>query len=758
MHLFSTVVGVLSLAASTCAQAQSPPLILESPKLRIPRVSQAPRLEDFLAGISREAETRVSDFRQSTPGDGTPASQQTTAYLSYDDKNLYVVFVCKDDPDKIRGRLSKREDIDSDDNVGIDLDTFHDHQRYYMFLVNPRGVQMDAIVTEGQGTDVSFDTLWYSDTRLTEDGYVAWIAIPFKSLRFPNTPSQNWGVALGRMIKRNSELSFWPYITERLESSVQQFAELEGLENISPGRNLQFIPYFVSSRSRFLDPLSPGRSEFRTDTEARPGLDGKVVLRDALTFDFALSPDFSQVESDEPQVTVNQRFEVFFPEKRPFFIENAGYFQTPVNLFFSRRIVDPQYGARMTGKLGRWGLGVLAMDDRAEGKQLPYDDPLRGRRAGVGVIRVQREFVNQSTVGVLVTSRNFASSSNRVFSLDTRLKLNPNWVFSGQAVWSETRQLDSTHASGSAYWAELSQTGRHTLYAARYADYSPDFESRLGFIPRVDVRKMEHYFRYYWKSDTGRVLQFGPDITTSLNWNRQGQLQDWVVDMNFGADLHGPSGLGCRHVNAYELFSGIGFRHHYTDCGVDTRRLQWLELNADYGWGTAINYFPVPGLSPFLANGNSVKFTATLRPTRSISLVQTYLYTRLATRTPIATFDKGASIFNDQLFRSKLNVQFTRALSLRAIVDYHAVLPNPLLVSIANACATCLGYLSTKRLTGDVLFTYLLHPGTAVYVGYTEQRENPFDLFRPPQMPPSGPPTVATGRLVFVKVSYLLRY
>lgn len=729
----------------------------ESPSVRIPRVQRPPRLEDFLAGTPREAEARVSGFRQYEPGDGTPASRETAAYLSYDDKNLYVVFVCSDDPKQVRARLTRREDIANDDKVVIHLDTFYDRRHAYSFFANPLGVQSDSLWTEGQGSDSSFDTVWDSEGRLTADGFVVLMSIPFRSLRFPRTAAQIWGIALGRNIPRNNEMSNWPYITQRIETYAGQFATLEGLERISPGRNTQFIPYFVGSQSRYLDPLSPTRAQFASDTETRPGLDAKLVLRDALALDIALNPDFSQVESDEPQVTVNQRFEVFFPEKRPFFIENASYFQTPINLFFSRRIAEPQLGARLTGKVGSWNLGVLSMDDRSQGHSLPYDDPLRDERAGVAVVRVQRQFANQSTAGVFVSSRDFASSSNRVVSFDTRIRLNSNWLFTGQAMRSYSRNLDGTHAFGPAYWAELSQSGRHASYAARYLDYSPDFRAELGFIPRVDVRKMEHYFRYYWKPERGPVLLFGPDLTTSVNWNRLGQVQDWVVDLSFGANFRGPTGVGCRHVNAFELFQGIGFRRHNTDCGVNTQWLKWLELSPDYGWGTGVNYFPQAGSIPSLLNSNTASMTFTLRPTPRVSFVQTYFYTRLSTRAPLAGSPRGTVVLTNHILRAKFNYQFTRAFSVRVIADYNAVLPNPLLVALDRACISCSGYTSTKRLSGDILFTYLVHPGTAIYVGYTERRENPIDFTVPPALPPGGP-SAATGRQFFLKLSYQFRY
>jgi hypothetical protein len=203
-------------------------------------------------------------------------------------------------------------------------------------------------------------------------------------------------------------------VTRRLLPSwTGQFGHLTGLENISPGRNIRFIPYGMFSGNRFRDPAATDLT-YLTENDARAGVDAKMILRDAVTLDMTVKPDFSQVESDSPQVTVNQRYEVFFPEKRPFFIENADYFQTPESLFFSRRIVDPQVGVRITGKLGRWGVGALVADDQAEGKMQLEEDPLYGDRAGIGVFRIYRELGKESRVGILATSRDFGPSSNRV--------------------------------------------------------------------------------------------------------------------------------------------------------------------------------------------------------------------------------------------------------------------------------------------------------------------------------------------------------
>jgi len=740
--------------------------------VRIPRVTRSPKLEDFLNGTPREAEAALTGFRQFKPGDGDPTSQPTTAYLSYDDKNLYVVFVCKDDPAKVRAHLAKREDIGDDEQVAVYLDTFRDHHRAYVFATNPLGIQLDGIFTEGQGYDFSFDTLWYSEGRLLPDGYLVWIAIPFKSLRFSGEPVQSWGIALNRVIVRKNEVAFWPYLTERVEGLSQQFAIAEGLEHVSPGRNIQFIPYGLFARARFLDTVDPSNPLFRVENDFRAGLDAKLVARDALTFDFTVNPDFSQVESDEPQVTINQRFEVFFPEKRPFFIENAGFFQTPITLFFSRRVADPQFGARMTGKVGRWALGALVIDDRAPGKNRLSSDPLNGDRAGIGVVRVQREFGEQSRIAFFVANRDFASSSNRVFSLDTRIKLSPNLVLEGQAMRSYTRQLRDEQQcqkagqrlSGPAYFTELLYNGRHLNYAARYSDRSPDFCSELGFVPRVNIRDMEYFFGYFWRPEQRPLVSYGPSVFTLVNWNRAGQVQDWIVDTKFDANFTGQTAVEVRRIEAFELFQNIGFRKHSSIFTFSTAWLNWLSTSISYQQGTSENFFPAAGLLPFLGNSANATFGLTFRPSPRIRFDQTYIYTRLGTRagsTPVG-LPSGISIFTNHILRSKLNYQFNRELSLRAIFDYNATLGNPDLLDIQTNLGGVPGgpTVPTKRFTADLLLTYLLHPGTALYVGYTDRQENLVidSSTSPPMLRRISSPSTPTGRQFFIKMSYLFRF
>jgi Domain of unknown function (DUF5916) len=784
-NCFLGILVVCAAAARASAQATPapPPNGAKIPLSKIPRVHRAPKLQDFLEDHPREAELEVTDFRQNTPGDGTPATERTTAYLSYDDKNLYAVFLCHDEPGQVRAHLSRREDSDQDDGVGVLLDTFLDLHRAYYFYSNPLGVQSDAIYTEGQGYDFSFDTLWDNSGRVLNDGYIVFFSIPFKSLRFSHGSEQTWGIALYRTILRKSENDYWPYVTQRVEGLTQQFAPVGGIESVSPGRNVQFIPYGILASDHFLNqpfPANPANPTpppaFKDEFEHRAGLDAKFVLKDSLTFDVTLNPDFSQVESDDPQVTVNQRFAVFFPEKRPFFIENAGFFVTPIDLFFSRQIADPQFGSRMTGKLGKWTLGALVIDDRQPGQGFtsgPYNT-----RAVDGVVRVTREFGKQSYIGGFFSSRDFADTSNRVASLDARLKFSKNWVVDFQGVHSWTRQdLNAgqnclSFASrnpaigsqqGNALWADASYTGRHVSFSANYNDFSPNFCTELGFVNRIDIRQNNVFGGYFWRPDKSKIVDFGPSVSETVDWNHNNILQDWSAAVGFQVDLTKQTTFNISRGEAYELFDDIGFRKHSTSVLAATQPYKWISFTARYTQGIGENFFPARGLLPFLANTRRVNFGLTLRPSARFRFDETLIYYRLGTRPGWVTppFSPGQSVFNNYLNRAKLNYQFTKELSLRLILDYNATIANTSLVDLQTNLGSFDGgpIAPTKQFTTDILFTYLLHPGTAVYLGYNNGYN---DLMLHPGAPPfvtaQGAPNNSTSRLFFIKLSYLFRF
>ncbi|HWR16818.1 MAG TPA: DUF5916 domain-containing protein [Terriglobales bacterium] len=719
---------------------------MPAPTLVIPHVTHAPTLDDYATGRPREREVEITELRQWTPGDGDPASQPTKVYLSYDDKKLFVAFVAKDDLSKVRAHKTRRDDIGDDDYVCVNTDTFHDHRRDYFFCSNPLGIQMDGITT-GNEDDLSFDTVWSSDARLVEDGFVVLITIPFRSLRFPGVEQQRWGISLGRAIIRNNETVFWPYITQRIPTFQTQFGHVEGIERVSPGRNFQINPYALFSASRILD-TPPTGPTFRTGTDSRIGVDLKAVVRDAFTLDAAINPDFSQVESDEPQVAVNRRYEVYFPEKRPLFLENAAFFATPEQLFFSRRIIDPEVGARFTGKYGRWALGFLGADDRAPGQLLDRLDRNFGRHALNAVARVSREFASDSHFGMFLSTSQFPVSSNTVAAVDARLKLTSNWYFDGQVARSSTSN-SGLQTNGYDYVAKLNHDNRHGWSHTSFFDRSPRFQAQLGFIPRVDVRQIQQSFGYSWRPERKVFLSYGPRLNALVNWDHAGHLQDWEVAPEFSVELPGQTLLGATHAEAFERYQEVGFRKRLTSFYASTQTTRWLALSSAFSYGTGINYYPAAGLSACSAKSSDGALRLTVRPSAQLKLEQTYLYTRLA-ETPYTTHVPGSPaqvVFSNHIVRSKANYQLSREMSFRLILDYNATLPNSNLVSLERS----------KRFGGDFLFTYLAHPGTAIYVGYTDIYENLLISAAQPQITRRAFPGTGVERQFFLKLSYLFR-
>lgn len=740
------------------------------PSINIPRLSAAPVLEDFLAmrpqGPVAEKMVKITGFIQREPHDDAAPTQQTDAYLGYDQKNFYAVFVCYDDPKLVRARPNRREDIFDDDTVGLMLDTFRDRKRAYEFVVTPLGSQWDAIWTElaydetNGNFDESWDGLWYSKGKVTEEGYVVLMAIPFRSLRFPPQASQTWGLILVRDIVRNNEKDFWPRVTMRKEGRLAQAATAHGLENISPGRNIQLIPYGLLNSFHSLDTRDPNFATYQNrGIGGTFGLDAKVILKDSLVLDATANPDFSQVESDDAQVTVNQRFEVFFPEKRPFFLENADYFRTPINLFFSRRIANPSGGVRLTGRAGPYSLGVLSTDDRAPGLTVAPSDPLFKTRSFFNVARVNRDIFKESTIGAIYTDWEYpaADSFNRVGGIDSRLKFSPNWSSTAQAVVSSTRDETGSYSAGPAYVADLSFTGKHLTHDVGYVDVSPGFVTQTGFVNRVDIRSLEDNWQYMFRPTSGLVTAWGPLFKSEWTWDHTGLRLDTNYYPELDVFFRGKTRLFVIPYNTLRerlrpkdypgvLFQNQDYHEHNSGINILTTPMRQFTIGAQYFIGDSVNFFPAtsgtpPCDKPCLARWNFGQVAFTLHPVSALKIDNVYFFTRLRSR------ESEAAIFNNHVVRTKWNWQFNKELSLRVILEYNATLANPAFTSVPTS----------KNFNADILVTYLLHPGTAVYLGYNSNLQNVGVDPITHTLQPSARLT-NDGRLLFVKVSYLLRF
>ena len=729
-----------------------------SEPVQIPRLSRSPTFEDFLdmrppPDLAGEM-TMVTGFVQRQPSDGQPASERTEVYLGYDDLNLYAVFVCFDsEPDRIRARLNPRGDSGNDDWIVIVLDTFRDRRNAYMFGTTPLGVEWDALFTEGQGADANYDTLYDSRAGLTETGYVVWLAMPFKSLRFPAESQQTWGIQFGRSIPRLNEQSFWPSYSTRIEGRLNQAAPATGLEDVSPGRNIQLLPFTGFRSFRAIDRRDPARPAFRTEpARVDAGLDAKLVFRDSLVTDVTVNPDFSQVESDEPQVTANERFEVLFPEKRPFFLENAGFFQTPINLVFTRRIADPQFGARLTGKLGRYSIGALVADDQSPGKRVPDTDPRAGRRARFSIVRVNRDIFDQSTVGAIVTERAFDGAFNRVAGADARIKLDDNWVTQFQAVTSTTRFADGSRRSGPAYEVLLNRAGRQFNFDLAYSDRGAGFLTQTGFNPRNDIRGLTANVEYAFRPEGDRFIAMTPALTVTRVMARDGTRLEEAVAPQVTWEFSGQT-----FVNVFLLPERVrlrpseaavtdprDFRRNVFGAAIESAVVASVEFAVRHERGGQINYNPAAGREASLEDWSTTDVNVVLRPGRHLSIANRYLFTRLGHR------GTGTTIFNDHIVRTRWNWQFTPELSVRVILQYEALLANPERTSLETR----------KNFNADFLVAYQLNAWTAFYAGYNNNIQN-IDL----EPIPTGARIVRTphafihdARQFFAKFSYLVRF
>ncbi len=715
---------------------------LAAASMQIGRIEQRPSLDAF-ADMSAPpvvmGMARVEGFIQRTPHNGAPVSERTAAYAGYDDTTLYFVFVAHDRrPDQIRARLVNRDLIPGDDDtVSVMLDTFYDRKRCYGFQVNASGVQNDAIWTEGATWDFSHDAVWTSEARITGSGYVAMIAIPFKSLRFPPSEMQRWGIFLYRGIPRNNEEVYWPAYSSDIAGRLNQAGDLVGLQSVSPGRNLQFIPY-----TSFLGARTPVRT--RNDTQV--GVDGKMIFRDSIVADVTVNPDFGQVESDVPQETLIERFEVFFPEKRPFFIENASYFDTPLQLLFTRRIGDPQHGAKVTGKAGRLGIGALLIDDRAPGELASPLDPRYGKSALFGALRVTHDVGSDSSVGATYIRRSLGEESNDVSGVDARLRLNRSWIAAVQGVASSTTGLDGERTNGRALYLKLAGSGTNANYDLTVDDTSDDFRAEAGFIPRVGVRNARQNLTYRFRPQGRALLAWGPDLTTRHAWEHDGN--DWLehtaeLALKFELPRLTTAAAGCvrgsmrlipREVSS--LDEPLSLRDRRCGIEVQTSALPRTTAFVNVSGGTYVNFVPAAGLLPYNADFRIIEMTIEFHPTGSLTLQNNLIDTRLSSP------DRHSNAWTHRVVRTKLGYQFSRQFSARVILTDDRLTSDARFAAIGER----------HRLNADLLLTYLLSPGTALYAGYNSNYATEEGL------PLSASDLRNDHRQLFMKVSYLLRF
>ena len=435
----------------------------------------------------------VTGFLQRDPVDGAPASETTEVRIAYTPTALYFGMTMHDsEPNLIRSNILQRGGwIDKDDNIRIALDTYDDDRNAYMFEVGVLGTQDDALISDESSTDWNWDGIYTTEARITEEGWVLEIEIPFTTIRFDDTEAPEMGIAIARTIRRKNESVFWPHIGQEYRSGIVQvsrYARMTGLRDLQKARHIELKPHAISGATH--------TSENGNDTRINAGIDIKASFTSNSTLDLTYNTDFAQVEADNVQVNLT-RFSLFFPEKREFFLERAGLFQfgapRETEVFFSRRVgldADILGGGRFTGQAGPISIGAMSL--RTAGINVPgsVSDPTNtGAGAWNSVTRVRGNVLPRMTVGGIVTSEETVAGHNRVAGADLQSRF---WSSSSFLLWA-AKVWDSDYAgsdgSSVAGQAELMLQNDQYIFEITRTVIGEAFDPALGFVPRPDQKR-----------------------------------------------------------------------------------------------------------------------------------------------------------------------------------------------------------------------------------------------------------------------------
>jgi hypothetical protein len=562
--------------------------------VNIPLITTALKIDGNLDEEVWQKAAVFKDFIQTSPGDNIAPSKPTEAYVLYDEKNLYIGFKAWDDKDKIRASVAKRDQVTGEDNVRVWLDTYDDQRRAYILAFNPFGIQQDGIYTEGQGNDFSVDIVMESKGKIYDWGWSVEIKIPFKSLRYSAGPGKHWGFNLARNIDRfNDEFDAWIPQDRNISGFLIQSGKITGLDQIKTERTLEIVPSVTFSQTGKRVPAIeiPDGRFVNQPLKTEIGVNLKYTITPNITLDAAINPDFAEIEADAPVVTANQRFPIFFSEKRPFFLEGAEIFQSPIRVFHSRSIIDPDLAVKLTGKINKTSFGILAATDNAPGnydndsridpERRPFIDEYVDKNALFAVLRLKQDFGSENNIGFFGTARVFPEDRNFVGGFDGKIKVNSGTVLNFQVVGSHTRQC---------FFDPQFDDVVNPLQAQRNGEICGggivNGQQELGdiFSRYRTGNGIAYNVQYDYTSDTfGYVLEAG------------GQSEDYRSDAGFN-----------RRTNTNYLFGGFrkstkskpkaaivranwfnGFSASYDNSG----RSQYLEYNTNLGLSFQKNIF-----------------------------------------------------------------------------------------------------------------------------------------------------------------------
>jgi len=717
----------------------------ERPVVTIPRIEAAARLDGVLDEPVWQQAARLTGFHQYEPVDSRPAEEQTEVLVWYAPDAIYFGIRALDSQSgTVRATNADRDNIESDDNVTIYLDTFNDRRRAFFFAVNPLGVQQDGVRTEGASSathmfggeiDTSPDFIYESHGRVTPEGYVVEVRIPFKTLRFPGSGPQQWGLQVERVVQRTGYTDTWTDVRRASASYLLQAGTIAGLHDLERGVVIETQPFVTATAAG--ERASTG-AFVREDVAPSVGANLRVAFTN-LALDATVNPDFSQVESDAGQVTINERFALFFPEKRPFFLEGIDLFSTPNQLVYTRQIVDPITGGKLTGKLGPFALAHLTAVDE--------DVDADGHEALFNVTRLRRDFGSNSVAGLTFTDRTVLESDahNRVLAADVRYVFRKLYYVEAQWGGSWTQRPGEAEQSSAIWKAEYDRTGRSWGFNYQLNGIGESFRADAGFVNRPGVVSARAMNRFSIYGRPGATLEqasifLGPArIWDYAGFGKQSPIEGGEsahLNLNLRGGWEGRVNLERTFYRMLpEDFAGLEVPGDVTNqpytpdheisgptLGIEVSTPTYRRFNASFEAGAG----RVP-IFDEAAEGKAFSSSVglSLRPTDELRLELTTTYRMLDRRWDGSEFARAI------IPRIRAEYQATRSLFFRAITEYRAERRaalraadsgTPLLREGEPVAAT-----RTNGIRLDLLVSYEPSPGTVAYLGYgSSLAEDPF--------------------------------
>jgi hypothetical protein len=728
--LLSVLAVVATLSAVSRASAdEGTPVVLSAA-----RAISSPVIDGSLDDEAwRNDPLSLGEWLSYNPLHGDRIPQRTRVWAAYDDRYLYFAFDCQDpEPHRIKTSVTRRDNIFADDWVGLSLDSLGTGQVAYHMMVNPSGVQLDMLNSVSGNEDLAPDWIWDSAGRLTEQGYAVEIRLPLQSIRFARGTDVRTGILFWRRVSRIGVSVSWPAL-EPGKWVFQKHASLM-FERLDAPLTRELIPAttYVFNQSRE-NPDAWGSASNKGEV----GFSGRMGLTPNVTLDATVNPDFSQVESDAFQVEVNQRFPVFFSEKRPFFMEGADVFRlagigngdaSMVSVVHTRRIVDPIVGFKLTGSVGRVSFGTLNASDQAADRELEDTDPRRGDNRIFNVGRARYSLGTDRFVGALVADSRFGGDRNSVAGADVSWKIRGSQGFTVTTLQSWTEDQDGAR-NGAALQMNYNANSRRSNFGAQFEHYDRDFVMDTAFYNRVGFTQAWTYVDFNFYPDKEKypwIRRITPFTFTQGGRDRVAGGDDILNVTGFRFNFTRQGFFRIDRFFGREPWAGRRFDIGRLRMMGEVQLFRWLELEGYFHSGRAIFYDET---DPFGGDERRAAVELTFQPTGR--LTQSLEYTRVG-------FDRaetGERVFDVDILNTRTTYQFTRTFSLRGIAQYDS---------------------SQKRVLTDFLSSYELKPGTVIYGGYGalfEQRD-----FRDQEWVLGEGSYRASRRGLFFKASYLYRF